>query len=188
MVESLKKIHSDEKPVWITQPQENEELIKRRDKAFQVALGRFLDSNGKIETVMQTAEAFGRGLYADMINEKPDEWTTESWVDTIAKHVLNSMGTGFTFTNISNEEIHSFIHKCPFHEQNNNEQAAASLFTYGFMRGLFKSAFPEGELFMGSVMAKGSPITELTFKSNASFKDRYERERIKKMFTTTKRL
>ena len=58
----------------------------------------------------------------------------------------------------------------------------------GCIRGLFLSAFPNGELLMGSTMALGAPVTEFTFKSNASYKDRFERQRVKNLFTITKKL
>jgi hypothetical protein len=65
----FKKIESGDNAVWITQPDEMETLLKRRETAYNVAKGKLIDSGGKVETVMQTAEAFGRGLFEDLIKK-----------------------------------------------------------------------------------------------------------------------
>ena len=72
MGEPFRKIESRDHTVWITQPNEVETLLKRREIAFNVAKGKLADRDGKIETVMQTAEAFGRGLFEDFI--KKEKW------------------------------------------------------------------------------------------------------------------
>lgn len=180
MDEAFKKIESKERTVWITQPNEVKKILKRREIAFNVTKGKLEDSGGKIETAMQTAEAFGRGLFADFIKKESDQWTMEQWIKPVVENVFNPMGTAATFTTITEDEATSLIFKCPFHE-NTNEPHMASLFTYGFVRGMLLSAFPEGELLMRSTMAQGAPMIEFTFKANATEKDILERERIKQM-------
>jgi len=165
----------------------SEEISKRRDTAFSVALGKLLDTHGNTESIMQTGEAFGRGLFAEFMQEKPDEWTMKEWLDVAMEHIFNPMGTSFTLAEIENDGARSLMTQCLLHE-NSEELHAASLFTYGFIRGLFLSAFPKGELLMGGTMALGSPVTEFTFKTTASYKDRFERQRVKNLFTTTKKL
>jgi len=183
MGKPFKKIESGDHTVWITQPNEVESLLKRRETAFNVAKGKLADSSGNIETVMQTAEAFGRGLFSDFIKKKSDVWTMKKWVKPAVENVFNPMGTAATFTKITEDEAKSLIFRCRLHEES-NEPHMASLFTYGFLRGMLLSAFPDGELLMGSAMAQGAPMIEFTFKANAIDKDRLERERIKKNFTT----
>ena len=74
-------------------------------------------------------------------------------------------------------------------QENTNEPHVASLFTYGFIRGLLLSAFPRGELLMESATeAESSPIAEFIFKTNALYKDKFERERVKSTFNITKKL
>ena len=177
----FKKIESGDNAVWITQPEEMETLLKRREIAYNVAKGKLIDSGGKVETVMQTAEAFGRGLFEDLIKKESGNWTMEKWVRPVVKNIFNPMGTLATFTKITKEEAKSLVFRCHLQEKSENPHMA-SLFTYGFMRGLLLSAFPSGELIMGKTMAQGAPMTELTFKINPTDEERMERERIKKNF------
>lgn len=182
MGEPFKRIESKDHIVWITQPNEVEKLLKRRKTAFNVAKGKLADSGGKIETVMQTAEAFGRGLFEDFIKKETDNWTMEEWIKPVVENIFNPMGTAATFTTITKDEAKSLIFRCRLHEDS-NEPHMASLFTYGFLRGMFISAFPGGELLMGSTMAQGAPMIEFIFKANATDEDILERERIKNFYT-----
>jgi hypothetical protein len=180
MGEPLRKIASSrDHTVWMTQPNEVETIMKRRDIAFDVTKGK-LAENGKIETAMQTAEAFGRGLFSDFIKNESTAWTMNTLIEPMTEHILNPMGTGATFTNIKEDEATSLIFRCRLHDEA-DEPHMASLFTYGFLRGMLRSAFPHGELLMGSSMAEGAPMIELTFKTRATDKDRWERERIKRL-------
>ena len=183
MGEPFRKIESRDHTVWITQPNEVETLLKRREIAFNVAKGKLADRDGKIETVMQTAEAFGRGLFEDFIKKESDDWTMEKWVRLVVENIFNPMGTEATFTKITEDEAKSSIFRCQLHEKSNKSHMA-SLFTYGFLRGMLLSAFPDGEILMGSSMAQGAPMVEFTFKVDAPDEDRLERERIKNFFMT----
>ena len=188
MEKPLNEKESDDRTVWIDEEDEAENISKRRDTAFNVAIGKLLDTNGNLETVMQTGEAFGRGLFADYIQEKPNEWTMEEWLDSMMEYIFNPLGNDFTFSKIANDEVKSLLTKCPLQE-NTNEPHVASLFTYGFIRGLLLSAFPRGELLMGDTTeAEGSRMTEFIFKTNALYMDRFERERVKSSFDITKKL
>ena len=174
--------------IWKNDPIELENLKKRRDTAFNVALGRLLDTNGNIETVMQIAEAFGRGLFQEFIQEKPESWTMEEWLNTIVENIFNPLGNAFTFSKISNDEVQSTLTKCPLQE-NTEESHVASLFTYGFFRGLLKSAFPNGELLLEDTSNSEECFkNKFTFKINAMYKDKFERERVKSSFNITKKL
>lgn len=185
MDEPFKKIESGDHTVWITQPTEVKNLLKRRETAFNVATGKLADSSN-VETVMQIAEAFGRGLFEDFIKKKSDDWTIEEWVKPVVENIFNPTGTGAAFTKITEDEAKSLIFRCLLHEES-DELHMASLFTYGFLRGMFLSAFPNGEILMGNTVAQGAPMTEFTFKANATEMDRLERERIKNFFITNER-
>jgi len=182
MDESLKKIESGDRTVWITQPNEIENIIDKRETAFNIAKEKLTNEPDKIETAMQIAEAFGRGLFEEFINNKnSEEWTMEKWVKPIVGNIFNPMGTTATFTKITEDEAKSLIFRCQLHE-NSKEPHIASLFTYGFLRGMLLSAFPDGEILMGSSMAQGAPMIEFTYKTNATEEDRLERKRIKEVF------
>ena len=182
MDESLKKIESGDRTVWITQPNEIENIMDKRETAFNIAKEKLTNEPDKIETAMQIAEAFGRGLFEEFINNKnSEEWTMEKWVKPIVGNIFNPMGTTATFTKITEDEAKSLIFRCQLHE-NSKEPHIASLFTYGFLRGLLLSAFPDGEILMGSSMAQGAPMIEFTYKTNATEEDRLERKRIKEVF------
>lgn len=181
MDEPLKKIESSNNVVWVSQPRDDEDLLKRREIAFDVAMGKLVD-HGSIETVMQTAEAFGRGLHSDFIkNQCSDDVTLDQWIKPVVKNIFNPLGTGATFTEITEDSVKSIVFSCPHHE-NVKRPNMASLFTYGFLRGVLLSSFPNGELLMNSTTTKGAPNTKFTFKANADDMDRLERERVKSDF------
>jgi hypothetical protein len=132
---------------------------------------------------MQPGEAFGRGLFAERLIEKPPEWTIKEWVESTKEDVFEPLGTGFSFTEISQDAAKTLIMRDPLRARS-QESTAASLFTYGVMRGLFLSAFPKGELLMGdTIKTPDVDALEFTFKTHASVKDRFERERVKRSFT-----
>jgi len=175
MEEPAQKKESQDHVVWTTMSSMSEGILKRRDTAFHVALEKLLETHGN------------RGLFAEFIEEKPDEWTMKEWLDATIENIFDPMDTSFTIAEVRTDKARSLITQRLLHE-NSDESHVASLFTYGFIRGLFLSAFPKGELLMGSIMALDPPVTEFTFKTNASYKDKFERQRIKNLFTTTKKL
>jgi hypothetical protein len=187
MESPIRELQSRNRPVWLTHPKEHEELMKRRDMAFDVAMKKLIYSRGNIENVMQIGEAFGRGLFADFVQGNNETWTLKKWLEVTVEQIFNRLGNAFTFTEINEDEAHALMTKCRLHEQT-NEPHTASLFSYGFIRSLFLSAFPKGELLMGNTMAHGAPMTEFTFKTQASYPDHFERERVKQSFTITKKL
>ena len=181
MQKKLKEIKSQDHAVWITQPNEIETLLKRRETAFDIAKGKFADSNDNVEIAMQTAEAFGRGLFAEYLQEKSNDWNMREWLEFTAEQVFNPLGTGAAFTKITDDESRSLTFRCLLHEESNKSHMA-SLFNYGFVRGMFLSAFPDGELLMRSNISEGAPMTEFIFKAKATDEDRLERERVKNSF------
>ena len=184
MQKPLKEIKSEDQTVWITQPNEIESLLKKRETAFEVAKGKFAESNGNLELVMQTAEAFGRGLSTEHIREKPE--TVRRWLESATEQIFNPMGTGATFTKITDDEAESKMFRCLLHDDSDDPEIV-SVFNYGFMRGMFLTAFPNGELLMKNSMAKGAPMTELTFKANANVVDKLERQRVMNSFEVSEK-
>jgi hypothetical protein len=177
----LKKIKSGNNSVWITQPKEIGNILKRRETALNIARGK-LNHTGKIETAMQTAEAFGRGLFEELLRKEiqPD-WTMKEWITPIAENIFNPLGTGATFTEIKEDQARSLIFRYINNKDELDEPYISTLFNYGFLRGILLSAFPQGELILKNSMAEGAAMDEFTFKANAAENDRIERERIKKI-------
>ncbi|RLI63623.1 MAG: hypothetical protein DRO67_05455 [Candidatus Asgardarchaeum californiense] len=182
----LKEIKSQDRIVWLTQPKEVADFLEKTKNAFDIAKGKLEDSNGNVEIVMQTAEAFGRGLFAEHVGDKSKEWTMKEWLESVSEQIFNPLGTGVTFTKITDEEADSLMFRSLLHEDKGDPHMA-SLFTYGFVRGMFLSAFPDGEILMKSTMAQGAPMTKFVFKTDAAIDDRFERERVKTLFTTMKK-
>ena len=184
MGKPFKKIESGKNEVWITQPNEDKTFVKRREIAFNVAKGKTVHNGGKIETAMQTAEAFGRGLFEEFIKDERKEWTIKKWVDPVVKNVFNPLGTGATFTQITDDEARFSVHTYMQNEDDAKYPYLSSLFNYGFLRGMLLSAFPDGELLMKDSMVQEAQMDEFIFKANATDSDRLERERIKNNFIT----
>ena len=175
MGKPFKRIHSGNNTVWITQPYEEEELLKRRELAFNIARGKLSDNNGKLETMIQTGEAFGRGLFDNYIKNEADIWNMKRWVKPVVENVLNPLGTGATFTKITEKQASSLIFKCPLHD-NTDDQTLASIFTYGYLKGLLLSAFPDGEIDLKQSISEGAPLIEFMFKAETSKDDKSKNE------------
>jgi hypothetical protein len=169
---------------WEEDLSEEEQIAKWRDSAFHAALEKLQAEHGNTETVIQTGEAFGRGLYACRVKDKSMDWTIKGWREIIEEDVFKPLGTEFTFTKISQDVATTFMNRDPL-KQMHKESTVASLFNYGVMRGLFLSAFPKGELLINGSETADQP--EFIFKTHASAKDRFERERVKRVFTTLKK-
>jgi len=167
---------------WEDDLSEEEPIAKWRDSAFHAALEKLQSGHGNTETVIQTGEAFGRGLYACRVKEKSLDWTIKEWREILEEDVCKPLGTEFTFTKISHDVATTFMNRDPL-KQIHKESTVASLFNYGVMRGLFLSAFPKGELSINGSETADQP--EFIFKTHASTKDRYER--VKRVFTTLKK-
>jgi len=167
---------------WEEDLSEEEPIAKWRDSAFHAALEKLQAGHGNTETVIQTGEAFGRGLFACRVKEKSLDWTIKEWREILEEDVCKPLGTEFTFTKISHDVATTFMNRDPL-KQIHKESTVASLFNYGVMRGLFLSAFPKGELSINGSETADQP--DFIFKTHASAKDRYER--VKRVFTTLKK-
>jgi hypothetical protein len=169
---------------WEDEVSDVEQLIRWRDSAYRVALERFSNNPGNVEAVMQTGEAFGRGLFSQKMHEKHLQWTVGEWLEKAEEIVLAPLNTEFTFTKLSPDAAKLFIDRDPLN-QKTKESQVASLFMYGVMRGLFQSAFPDGELLCSKPLAGDS--SEFVAKAHASQSDHAERERVKHIFTVLKK-
>jgi hypothetical protein len=169
---------------WEEMSSEKEQLTDWQHSAFTAALEKLQTEHQNPDSVMRMGEAFGRGLFAQRIKDKAPDWTMKEWFQEIEKDVWGPLGTEFTFTKISHDVVTTFINRNPL-AHSSQEQSAVSLFNFGVMRGLFLSAFPQGELVMNEVKNKEHP--ELIFKTNASAKDKLERERVIRALTFLKK-
>ena len=170
---------------WEDTVKEEERLRRWRESAFSVAMEKLKASHGNLETVMRTGEAFGRGLYSRQLKEQISPWTMQHWLERATEDVLKPLGAEFTFTKISDDVATTFLERDPLNRQS-KENTVASLFTYGVMRGLFLSAFPSGELLVHEKQT--TEKQEFVFKTHASLHDKFERERVKRTFSSLETL
>jgi hypothetical protein len=168
---------------WDEKTSNLEQIMKWRESAFQAAVQKLQETQGDTETVMRTGEAFGRSLFTQQLKKQSAEWTIKKWVELTEEDVFKPLGTEFTFTRISEDGATTYLNRDPL-KQFSKEKVAASLFTYGVMRGLFLSAFPRGELLFHDSSTTYPP--EFIFKIHASAKDRFERERVKRVLSSSK--
>ena len=160
-----------------------EQITKWRDSAFQTALDKLQETHGNAESVMRTGEAFGRGLFAQQLQKRSPEWTIDKWLQATDEEVFKPLGTEFTFTDISHDAAKILMKRDPLRNLF-KERSATTLFTYGAMRGLFLSAFPKGELLVGEQKTPDQQTAmELILKTQASATDKFERDRVKQLFT-----
>jgi hypothetical protein len=168
---------------WEETVSPEEQMIKWRDNAFHAAMEKLRETHGNTETVLQTGEAFGRGLFSQQLQERSPHWTMNKWLEKTKQDVLKPLGSEFTFTKLSDDTATTFLNRDPLIHRS-KESTVASLFTYGVMRGLFLSAFPKGELLLHE--PSGTDQQEFIFKTHASANDRFERERIKRVLSSLK--
>ena len=178
--------NSDTQAPWEMKIDKSEEIPKRLETAFSVAIRKLSMTQGNIESVLQTGEAFGRGLFTEFMQERNEEWDIKEWLEKTIETLFRPMGASFALAELDHNKARTLMTQCLL-DKKSDESHIVSLFTYGCIRGILLSAFPKGELLMGSSVALGSPMTEFTFKTTASYKDRFERQRVKNLFTTTKK-
>jgi hypothetical protein len=169
---------------WEEKISEDEQIMKWRDTALQAAVEKLQETSGSPETIMRTGEAFGRGLFEQELKGRSPDWTMTKWLEKTEETVIKPLGTEFTFTKISEDTATTFLNRDPLSRMS-KESTVASLFTYGVMRGLFLSAFPKGELLFHENSIADQQ--EFVFKTHASARDRFERERVKRQFSSLKR-
>jgi len=169
---------------WEDEVSDVEQMRRWHASAFQAAVEKLRESHGNAETVMQTGEAFGRGLFSQKMQEKNHQWTVAEWLEKAEENVLGPLRTEFTFTRNAPDAATLFIERDPL-ASHTKESTVASLFMYGVMRGLFQSAFPEGELLCKGAFRGDS--SEFILKAHASQSDHSERERVKRLFTVVKK-
>jgi len=169
---------------WEDAPSDTEPIVNWQSSAFHAALEKLQADHGNADSVMRMGEAFGRGLYTQRIKDKSPDWTIKEWMEEIQKDVCKPLGTEFTFTKISHDVATTFMNRHPL-AQTSQGRTATELFNFGVMRGLFLSAFPKGELVLNEIKNEEQP--EFIFKTHASAKDKLERERVIRAFTSMKK-
>jgi len=171
---------------WEDAPSQKEPITNWQDSAFHAALEKLQAEHGNAaDSVIRLGEAFGRGLYNQRIKDKSPDWTIKEWIEGIQEDVCKPLGTEFTFTKISHDVATTFMNRNPL-AQTSQERTATSLFNFGVMHGLFLSAFPKGELLINEIENENHQ-PELIFKIHASAKDKLERERVIRAFTSMKK-
>lgn len=172
---------------WEDITPEEKEISSWYDSAFHAALDKLEHDHGNAaDTVMRMGEAFGRGLYTQRLKDKSPKWTIDDWVGELQKDVYKPLGSEFIFTQISPDVATTFKARNPLLQlSQKHAAAAATLFDFGVMRGLFLSAFPKGELLLNKERPVDHP--EFVFKAYASARDKCERERVIRMFTFLKK-
>ncbi|PKK85221.1 MAG: hypothetical protein CVT48_06440 [Thermoplasmata archaeon HGW-Thermoplasmata-1] len=133
-------------------------------------------ANSKV--VLEAAEQFGRRVFEECM-EKREKWTPYEWVVGCITKIFNRQGTGVTFTIPSNGEVMAIIHKCPTPERARISPEVACAFSWGYVRGLWRAAFPDGEVVMKGTMAMGYPTCGFVLKEKASAKDKKHVKEIK---------
>ncbi|MDI6916946.1 MAG: hypothetical protein QMC80_04025 [Thermoplasmatales archaeon] len=139
-----------------------------------------VDKKTSSEITLKAAEKLGLNVFDEHIKEKTVEWTTKTWTETIARFVFNPQGTGIVFSEISKDRIVAHVIKCPTPGRASKAPHLTCPFSYGYARGLWKKAFPDGELLMAGTMAHGAPTCEFIFHVKAGKEHAEMREKIKK--------
>jgi hypothetical protein len=180
----MEQLATEKKPntdiFWEEDLSEEEQIAKWQDSTFYITLERLQADHGNTETVIRIDEAFGRNLSTCRIKEKSPDWIIKGCREIIEEEVFKPLGTEFSFTKISQDVTTIFINRNPL-KQMYKENTVTSLFNYGVMRNLFLSAFPKEELLINGSETMYKP--EFIFKTHASVKDRFERERVKRVLT-----
>ncbi len=135
--------------------------------SFTTTLFEKLNKDKFSELILLIAENFGRLIYKDSVGEEKIITPLE-WVKVLSEKVFNPQGIGLVFSEISDEKVVIYIFKCPTPERAGKEPYIACPFSYGYARGLWKCAFPNGEVILNGTMAHGAPTCQFTLIVNAS--------------------
>ena len=182
----FQEISSNQTNITLKTTSSSKDINERMNIAFKVALEKLLKKNGTLEIVVQTGEAFGRGIFYEFLQKEYSDWTMEEFLNSTIKKVFSPIGTSFNIAEISDDKARSLITQYSFDKNEYELDSIASFFTYGFIRGLLLSAFPKGELLIGDTLLLDVPLTEYIFKANASTLDKSIRNSIKNLYTVKK--
>jgi len=171
-------------PPWESTMDDTRGLRSWRESAFTAAMEKFNASHGNVETILQTGEAFGRAIFSSYLAGSED-WILEQWCTEVSQ-LLAPLGDAFALTGGQHDVVATFLRRRPL-ASHRQDRPLDSLFTYGTLRGLFISAFPDGEL-----VVKPEPMGEdtpgsLMFKLHPSSIDRLARERVKDTYSVMNR-
>lgn len=147
------------------------------------SLFKHVEKRQASEVVINAAEELGRIIFQRRIKEKPPKWTPMEWAKRTSAYIWNSQGIGIVFSEISDEKIVSHVFKCPTPERAGKAPHITCPFSWGYARGAWKVAFPEGEVIMGGTMAHGAPTCEFIWYVKAEKEHLEERKKIERYLT-----
>ncbi|MEW6069191.1 MAG: hypothetical protein AB1485_01100 [Candidatus Thermoplasmatota archaeon] len=142
-----------------------------------------LDKKEASELVISSAEELGRLVFDKRVGKRIEKYTPMEWAKITSTYIWNSQGTGIVFSEISNEKIVSHVFKCPTPERAGKAPHISCPFSWGYARGIWRSAFPDGEVLMGGTMAHGAPTCQFLWYVKTNKKLSEERERVKRYLT-----
>lgn len=171
-------------PSWESLPDNASGLRSWRDSAFHAALEKFHAGHGNAEAILQTGEAFGRAIFSSHLADTTD-WDLEQWCTEVSE-LLAPLGDSFALTGGRHDVVATFLRRNPL-THHRLDRPLESLFTYGTLRGLFLSAFPEGELVVSPSPSGDDSPGSLMFKLHPSSLDRLARERVKEAYSVMNR-
>jgi hypothetical protein len=156
-------------------------VAKLNDLVVTTMINTFVrEKKTNARAVLDSAEKFGRLVFSECVGKK-DSWTPYEWVVACICKIFNRQGTGVTFTVSHDNEVRAIIHKCPTPERARISPEVACAFSWGYVRGLWLSAFPEGEALMKCAMAMGCPTCEFVFTIKKSKADENAMEHVMKI-------
>lgn len=116
------------------------------------------------------AERAGERIFNELFGGAK-KWTTKSWAEVAENDFHKQLGSQVKFE-VGESSATMRMLKCPFEDVMRTDRYAACSFHYGTWRGLFRKAFPDGELLLPSVISKGAPECPFKFITKASEDER----------------
>jgi predicted ArsR family transcriptional regulator len=163
---ALTQIKSAGKTVWVSKPAPDEDFnLKLNDLLVLTVIREVLaelDKDFGAEIIMQSAERLGEQVYERYV-AKESVTTPLEWAKALCTNVFNRMGIGIQFEECTDEKLVANIFQCPTVERAMRDANITCGFSYGFAKGLWQKAFPEGTVKMGRTKAKGAPTCEFVF-------------------------
>jgi hypothetical protein len=147
-----------------------------------------IDKKEASEIIITAAEELGRLVFEKRVGKRMEKYTTMGWAKITSANIWNLQGTGVVFSEISDDKIICHVFKCPTPERAGKAPHIACPFSWGYARGVWKSAFPEGEVLLGGTMAHGAPTCQFLWYVKAGKELSEEREKVKRYLTKEEEL
>lgn len=163
---------------------EEENIENWQDNISYATLEKLRAHYELTDTIIRTNELFSSGLYADGAKEKSLECTIKRMREITEEDVVKPLGSEFTFTKISQDVATTFLNRDPL-KQIHKEGTVASLFNNGVLSSQFLNGFPKKTLLINGLQTANH--SQFMVKTNTLAIDRFERERVKHVFTKLKK-